>query len=172
MKKHLKKIICVAVVLVLFILGIILNNHQNEDYGDDEGTTPIFSSNIVVEIKGEVRFPGVYYMTSEDRIYDAIRIAGGMTASADLTNINLAEKIKDGTAIIIPSKAKSENTKISINNASLEELMTLTGIGEVKAKNIIKYRNQIGKFISLEELKNVDGISENLYRQIKEFICL
>jgi competence protein ComEA len=171
MKKHLKKIIFAFIILVLLILGIILNN-DDEEYIIEEKAEPVFNTHIVIEIKGEVKCPGVYCLDSEGRIYDAIRIAGGLTAAADLAKINLAEKIKDGTAIVIPSKTNSEIKKISINNASLEELMTLNGIGEVKAKNIIDYRKQVGKFLFLEELKNVDGISENLYRQIEEYICL
>ena len=69
---------------------------------------------------------------------------------------------------------QEENTepsaKVSLNNATLEELMTLNGIGESKAKAIIAYRDTVGAFKSIEELKNVDGIGDTLFEQIKENI--
>lgn len=64
------------------------------------------------------------------------------------------------------------NTKVSINKATLEELMTLTGIGEAKAKDIIKYREEHGDFKSIEDLKNVNGIGDSIFDKIKESITI
>lgn len=69
------------------------------------------------------------------------------------------------------SKDNNQPTgKISISNASLEELMTLPGVGEAKAKSIIEYRNSNGPFISIEDITKVSGIGDNLFAQIKEYI--
>jgi len=68
--------------------------------------------------------------------------------------------------------AEIKDTKVSINNASKEELMTLNGIGESKAISIIKYREENGSFKSLEELKNVSGIGDAAYEKIKDYIKL
>lgn len=79
----------------------------------------------------------------------------------------------ENDACIEPNTTIEQTTsKISINNASLEELMTLSGIGEAKAKSIIEYREQNGGFNSIEDIKNVTGIGDALFDQIKENITL
>ena len=70
------------------------------------------------------------------------------------------------------SKSETENNKVNINTSTKEVLTSLSGIGDVKAQNIIDYRNENGLFKSIEDLKNVTGISEKLFEQIKEFITI
>ena len=69
-------------------------------------------------------------------------------------------------------KTEEITTKVSINNSTKEQLMTLQGIGESKASDIIKYREENGPFNSIEDIKNVPGIGDNLFAQIKEDITL
>lgn len=136
--------------------------------------------NIKVDIKGAVTNPGIYEVKKESRVADLIKIAGGATQDADLDATNLSTKLKDEDCVVIykkgeqdkiqnlqtsisNSKVSSEPSKeaiININTANKEELMTLTGIGEVKADGIIKYRDENGGFNSVEELTKVDGIGE------------
>lgn len=175
----MKKKIIIGVTIGLIIIGIILSmqptppivdaNNDNNDLGFNDG-----NKNIVVEIKGEVAVPGLYILKEGSRINDLIILSGGLTNSADTSNINLAEMLEDGEVISVNAKVENieQNTKISINTAKIEELTTLEGIGEAKARSIIEYRNQIGGFKSIEELVNVNGISENIYNKVKEFICL
>ena len=70
------------------------------------------------------------------------------------------------------SKSETENNKVNINTSTKEVLTSLSGIGEAKAQKIIDYRNENGLFKSIEDLKNVTGISEKLFEQIKEFITI
>ncbi len=70
------------------------------------------------------------------------------------------------------SKSETENDKVNINTSTKEVLTSLSGIGDAKAQNIIDYRNENGLFKSIEDLKNVSGISEKLFEQIKEFITI
>ena len=72
----------------------------------------------------------------------------------------------------ISTNANQSTNKVSINNASKEELMTLPGIGESKAKDIIDYRNTNGPFKKIDDLKNIPGIGENVYNNLKENITL
>ncbi|HHX81011.1 MAG TPA: hypothetical protein GX692_08110 [Acholeplasmataceae bacterium] len=171
MKAKVKKIIIPLIIIVLIVLGLIFNREKEIPKIINTDQDQILSD-IVVEIKGEVKYPGLYQISGESRIYDLVQIAGGFTAEADPDSVNLAAKIKDGTVIYVSGRRTYEKTKISLNNASLEELMTLTGIGEVKARNIIDYREKVGRFNALDELKNVQGISENLFEQIKEYLSL
>lgn len=143
---------------------------------------------IVVEIKGEVVNPDVYTLNEGSIIKDLIDIAGGLTTEADISNINRAKEIKNHELIIIRnindktneddviedsiSEEVIDDTLISINNSDIEQLKEIPGIGEVKAKAIISYRESNGEFRSIDELKNVDGIGEKTFEKIKDNIKL
>lgn len=153
---------------------------------------------IFVDIKGSVNKPGVYKFNINDRVIDAINKAGGLTKNANTNNINLSQKLTNEMVVYVYSddEIKKGNNKltcntlcenniievnncventnkdlININTATLEELLTLPGIGESKAKNIIEYREE-NKFKNIEELKNVNGIGESLFEQIKNKITI
>ena len=97
---------------------------------------------------------------------------------ADTSSINLSKKIYDEMMIIIPSKTENyekkevvyKDTKVSINTATLSELMMIKGIGEVKAKAIIDYREDNGYFKKIDDLKNINGIGESTFEKIKDYI--
>lgn len=169
-----RNIIIGVIIVLLIILGIVLSNNQQEIIiPDDKDINRGSNFQIVVDIKGEVKNPGIYYLNSNSRVMDAINIAGGVTNEADIESINLASLLEDGMIVNIFKKVQNKETsKISINTASLDELTKLSGIGEAKAKNIIEYRNKHGYFMSLEDLCKVDGITEKIYNENKEFICL
>lgn len=144
--------------------------------------------NIVVEIKGEVKKPDVYILNENAIIKDLIEAAGGLTENADLTNINRAKKLQNHDLIYIANKneaikgsqssessssskdAGNSDKKININTANLEELKTINGVGDAKAKSIIEYREKNGGFKSIDDIKNVTGITEKMFEKIKEQI--
>lgn len=143
---------------------------------------------IVVHIAGEVNKPGIVKLKENSRIIDAIEQAGGVNNNADLSNVNLAYILSDGQKINIPNKnekeqkdiitqsagveidSKNNKTMININTATIEELQKLPGVGEAMAKKIITYRTQNGKFKNIEDIKNVSGIGEAKFNNIKDFI--
>lgn len=150
-----------------------------------------------VDIKGAVERPGVYSLEEGSRVNDAILEAGGMTSQADSSSINLSKKIEDEMVIFVAIKKEEselvlednqvpsvtngaayhynqENSshKVSLNHASLEELMELSGIGNSKAQAIISYRTEKGGFQTIEEIMEVKGIGEGLFAKIKEDITL
>ena len=160
------------------------------------------SEYIYIDVKGSVKNPGVYKLNSNSRVVDAIEASGGVLDSANTRFINLSKALNDGDVVVVYSNEEIENAKkeetiyvetpcvceevkndacykedgkddkININTANLNELKTLTGIGDAKANAIIEYRNKNGNFKSIEEIKNVSGISNNLYEQIKDFITI
>lgn len=138
------------------------------------------SNRCVVEVSGCVNKPGVYELGSDARIYEAIFAAGGLKDDADLNSLNQAQKVSDGQKIVILSKeeklllenakTESDDGKININLADEKSLMTLPGVGESKAKAIIKYREANGGFKDKAELKNISGIKDGVYNKIEDSI--
>lgn len=140
-------------------------------------------SPLVVHVSGEVRNPGVYILPQDSRVAGAVEAAGGLLKNADLSRINLAARVKDGDKIWIPaagdetgglsqSPVQASGTVININTASARELETLPGIGEVKAGQIVAYREEHGLFMSLEDLLNIPGIGPELLEKIRPGITL
>ena len=145
---------------------------------------------VIIHIAGAVKKEGVIEIEENSRIADAIEKAGGLTKEADLTDVNLAYSVKDGQKIYIPSvkdkekativssgmgedeEISSEEKMININTATQTQLEELSGIGPSTASSIISYRQEKGKFKSIDEIKNVSGIGEAKYNKIKENICV
>lgn len=140
---------------------------------------------IFVDIKGEVKNPGVYQTKGGDRVKDAIDAAGGLTAEADSQKVNLAQRVEDQMVIVVPkigeegaaaipagatSKEASKEGKVNINTATVEELKTLKGVGEKKAEAIIEYRKKNGSFKTKEDLMKVRGIGKKLFESFEERI--
>lgn len=135
---------------------------------------------IEVNVAGSVVAPGVYRLKPGQRVYDAVDMAGGASDSADLNRLNLASLLEDGQRVYVPSllsggtpsSSTTTEVPINLNTASHEELMTLPGIGEVRAQALIDHRNDLGSFSSLDQLLEVDGISESLLDQLRPLVTL
>lgn len=139
---------------------------------------------IFVDIKGAVKNPGVYQMKVGDRVKDALDAAGGLTEEADSQKVNLAKRLEDQMAIVVPkvgeeaeeipagatSKEEAKEGKVNINTATVEELKTLKGVGEKKAEAIIEYRKKNGSFQTKEDLMKVRGIGKKLFESFQERI--
>ncbi|KHE71686.1 helix-hairpin-helix domain-containing protein [Halobacillus sp. BBL2006] len=136
-----------------------------------ESTEPI----IKVDVKGEVKNPGVYSVENNLRVDDVIQLAGGMTENADPTSVNLAQKLIDEMVVHVyaselndlgaisedgSAPAQKKNNQVILNQATVEEVQSLNGIGPSKAEAIIQYREENGPFRSAEDLLNVSGIGE------------
>ncbi len=156
-------------ILVLLLFFLLVGCSDEDIYIPPSNT--LDQELVIVEIKGAVKYPGVYEVSSNAIIKDIIDLAGGVTNLANLDSINLASKIESNQLINIPYKNSVSNL-ININTASLAELTTLEGIGNSKALAIIKYRNEMGLFTSIEDLKKVKGIGEGLFEKIKANITI
>lgn len=145
------------------------------------------SYTLLVDIKGAVNSPGVYEIQDGDRMQDAIQLAGGLSKEADDRQINLSEKVADQQLIYIPKKGEklteqsqgqqqnnSEQTseKVNLNTADKTQLQTLSGIGEKKAEEIINYREENGRFKTINDLTKVTGIGEKTVEKLKNSITI
>lgn len=143
----------------------------------------------VVDVKGAVKRPGVYTVTSEKRIVDIIELAGGFTDDAVEEAINLAAKITDEMVIYVPIKGEDDNQslsnplqsmsgttqtdgKIHLNHATIDEITTLNGIGTKKAQAIIDYREEHGPFQAVEYILQVNGIGEKTLESFRDDIVV
>ena len=138
---------------------------------------------LIVHIAGEVKSPGVYELTSGSRVMDALELAGGPTDDADLDRINLAAYLSDAQQVVIP-KARAEGETgsdfayetqsklVNVNTADQRTLMTLPGVGEVTAGNIIAYREKNGAFKQIADIKNVPRIGERTFEQLQDLIAV
>ena len=202
-------VIAIAGIVAIGIMYFIYNKNQvKEDINiENEILVNNVSTNenntnddiVIIHITGSVKNPGIVKLKEGSRIEDAIEAAGGLTENADITKVNLAYVVEDGTKIKIPSASEedigdediidsksgdniiieentisSNNSKqtININKATEKEFETLPGIGPSLASKIIEYRNQNGKFGSIEDIKNVNGIGDNKYEKIKDLITV
>ncbi len=167
------------------------SNTNQESNSSDNSFKSKEKSSGKVYITGEVLNPDVYDIKEGDRIEDVINYAGGVTEDANLDIINLSEIVADEQHIIIPNETETEtetgnegdlgssggssnsnSTKVNINKASLEELKSISGVGDTIATNIIQYREENGNFKSIDEIKNVDGVGEKSFEKMKPQITV
>ncbi len=163
-----------------------------ESETEEEGAAPQEeqepAETVYVYVCGAVNAPGVYELNEDARVFEAITLAGGMTAEAAPEAVSQARTVADGEQIYVPTVQEVQmqgsgvedivtgnadvNGKVNINTAGKEELMTLTGIGEAKAQSILDYREEHGRFGSIEDLMLIEGIKEGVFNKIKEDITI
>ncbi len=162
----------------------------------DERTAPsiiidnsLVQPGIVVDLRGEVARPGVYELPAGSRLDDAVAAAGGLTDDADLTQLNLAARLQDGSIVTVPgvttlappvasadgepgatAGGTQQGGLINLNTANAAELDTLPGVGEVTAGRIIDYREANGPFRSVDDLVHVQGISMKSINTLRDLV--
>ena len=164
--------------------SVISTSDEADSHFDssDDSTKDDSNTDIYVHICGAVINPGVYQVPVGTRVYQALELAGGSSDDAYLSGINLADKLADGQKVYIPAEGENaegilsidsgdvQSVMININTASEAELMTLPGIGQSRAKDIINYRVKNGLFESIDDIMKVSGIKEAAFEKIKDLI--
>ena len=145
----------------------------------------------MVDVKGQIKHPGVYQSSQNERVVDVISRAGGLTTNADESQVNFAQHVQDEMVIYIPAKGEadtvtpgatgvgataasgsSSTAKVDLNKADGTELQTLPGIGPAKAAAIIDYREKSGPFKAIEDLKNISGIGDKTFEKLQDLITV
>ncbi|HSR44184.1 MAG TPA: ComEA family DNA-binding protein [Acidimicrobiia bacterium] len=148
------------------------------DRTSDSGTTPTVDR-LTVHVSGAVVSPGLVELSEGARGADALAAAGGALPSADLSAMNLAAPVVDGTLMIVPRRnddappaAQSGDGRIRVNYASADEIASLPGIGPVLARRIADYRDDNGPFVVVEDLLDVPGIGEGKLAAIRDSVSI
>lgn len=151
--------------------------------GEIEAAAP---ARLVVHVVGAVRRPGLYRLAHGARIADAVRRAGGATRRADLSLVNLAAQVSDGTQVVVPRRAvvaagpgevaeaeggAAAGGPVHLNTATLEQLDALPGVGPVTAQKILDYREQHGAFSSVDDLDAIPGIGPARLEQLRDLVA-
>ena len=174
----------------------LTDDNESDKIASDTKNEIVNASEKVAEkypiyITGEVNNPGIYHVEENSYVYEVIEMAGGFTEEAAKSYLNLAAKVNRESHIFVPNINDSEievltkfsgitnlgstnesldNKLVNINNASVEELKTLPGIGQAMAERIITYRKESGSFKSKDELMTINGIKESKFNKIKDLI--
>jgi competence protein ComEA len=188
-----------AAVLLSFVVGLIVGGAAVYFVSRPSEAPPITISTSVptptlsptttpgpirIYVSGAVSVPGVYSLPPHSIVDDAIKIAGGALAKANLDYLNLAQELQDQQHVYVAEEGEAtppitalggpEHSQdvplININTASAEELEMLPGIGPSTATKIVAYREDHGSFEMIEDIQNVDGIGQATFEDMKDMI--
>ena len=188
------------ILLCVLLLGCVLTSIAAE-YFTNEEPVPVISAQtqakskeqlITVYVSGAVARPGLYELPAGIRAQEAVEAAGGFTEAANQEKVNLAKKLKDGSQVNVPALKGSKKAitgtnasagtasigsqqkqvgLVNINTASITELDSLPGVGEVTAQRIVEYRQQ-HSFTRIEDIMQVKGIGEAKFNKMKNRITV
>jgi len=182
-------VVCMLVLLLLVVAGKLLGARhptaQRRAQVRLVGATGSSRAQLLVDVSGAVRRPGVYKLSAGSRINDALLKAGGATAKADLTLVNRAATLTDGQQVLVIEKVSATSAAaapggssaggaavapIHLNNATLEQLDELPGVGPATAQRIVDYRTANGPFKSVDELDLVSGIGPAKLAELRDLV--
>ncbi|MFD7629806.1 helix-hairpin-helix domain-containing protein [Streptomyces sp. NPDC059851] len=139
--------------------------------------TAASGSPIVVDVSGKVRDPGVRRLPAGSRVEDALAAAGGATPGTDTTGLNRARVLVDGEQVVVggpappaPAVGGPAAGPLSLGTATVEQLDALPGVGPVLAQHIVDFRTARGGFRSVDELRQVNGIGERRFADLRKLV--
>jgi competence protein ComEA len=178
---------CIIIVGIIFVISrgteaeIIRSDEVSYRAAEEENSSE--ASSIFIHIVGAVNSPGLIELPADARVFDAIELAGGATADADLNRVNLAARLQDATQLFIPFEGEeipeafaapegNASGLVNINTATTADLQTLPNIGPVLAQNIIDFREAHGGFSSVDELIHVNRIGEATLERLRPLVTV
>jgi competence protein ComEA len=163
--------------------------HDDAKTGAAGGASPTTGGEIVVDVSGKVRKPGIRRLPAGSRVVDALRAAGGVRPGVNTEGLNQARFLVDGEQVVVGAPAGAgapvggpaggsasgaagtgPAAPVSLNTATADQLDTLPGVGPVLAQHIIDYRTQHGGFRSVDELRQVNGIGDRRFTDLRNLV--
>ncbi len=149
--------------------------------GQGGGGGPAAAGGTVVDVAGKVRSPGVLRLPAGSRVTDALKAAGGPLPGTDTSSLNLARLLVDGEQLLVgrPPQAPAAPPgapgaapagPVSLNGATPDQLDTLPGVGPVLARHIVEYRQRHGGFTSVSQLRQVTGVGDRRYDELRALV--
>ncbi len=179
-----KLLVSLAALVAVASLVLVAINRPEAPTGEFEISEGLNEAESIeqflyVHIVGEIKTPGMYQLPLGARLVDAVFAAGGLTADADNSSVNLARELSDGEQIVVfkvgeiaEAGGSAPGGLISINRATAEQLEELPGIGPALSSRIIAYRDANGGFKTKEDLLNVSGIGDSIFAGFTDLITL
>ena len=206
-------ILIILIMLITFFLYLFNDNNSDLKQNSQEGQSKLSDQQITnnkklnkkevsiqkdntketkifIDIKGAVKHPNVYEMSSSNRVIDALNKAE-VLKDADLSQLNLSEKLVDQKLIYVPKKGENSmkihsqqaalnssdvkintNQPLNLNSATEEQLKNIPGIGPSKAKDILNYREQNNGFNSINDLMKIKGFGKKTFEKLKEHFTI
>lgn len=137
------------------------------------------ATELVVDVAGKVKNPGIVTLPPGSRVYEAIEAAGGLKGDVDTSGLNLARVLADGEQVLVgvepvagaaPAGAPGSSAKVDLNTATAEQLDALPGVGPVTAAAILQWRADHGRFSSVDDLLDVDGIGQATLARLRDLV--
>lgn len=198
--KKIKAIVCFGVLAIVMLAGCSSGQGRTQEQTDlvfGQQADSAFAQpelqgeqvlavtevpQVIVFVCGAVLSPGVVELPEDSRVLDALEAAGGFTADASRDYLNLARLLTDGEKLYFPTVAEAaewaqqeavaRSGLVDINTAGASGLCSLPGIGDSRAADIIRYREENGPFATIEDLQRVDCITENIYSKLADKITV
>ncbi|MEU8074514.1 ComEA family DNA-binding protein [Catellatospora citrea] len=192
-RRGLRALAAVAAVVVALAAYLAWQARPSVEPAPEQVPVPVAESGrptassspamLVVAVTGQVRKPGLVRLPTGARVADAIEAAGGVLPDTDLSAVNLARKVTDGEliAIGVPGVAAADGPAagagpgagpVNLNTATLAQLDALPGVGPVLAQRILDHRTRHGDFRSVGDLRQVEGIGESKFAQLKDLVTV
>jgi competence protein ComEA len=188
-RRRLLAVLLTTVVVAICVAIAVLTARPDRESPPDlpapnavrRGLAPAGGS-IVVSVVGRVARPGLATLPEGARVNDAVHAAGGVDQGVDLSGLNLARRLTDGEQIYVGVPAPPPDdgvqaqsgrpAKIDLNTASVADLDGLPGVGQVTAQRIVQWRKQRGRFIAVEQLREIDGIGATRFARLKDLVMV
>ncbi|GAB2691115.1 competence protein ComEA [Microbacterium marinum] len=177
-------VLVVVVAAVTIAIGIVRTGAESAvDTVPEVVSETVAPASVYVHVSGEVRVPGLYRLDQDARVVDAVAAAGGFSEKASRDGVNLARPVSDGEQLLIPaegdertdagtSAAPEGDGRVNLNTADVAALDTLPRVGPAIAQRIIDWRDQNGRFTSVDDLMAVPGIGEKMLESLRDLVTV